>query len=108
MTYCSEKLNATKNATSYKQQTKLKTFFISRILSVKGFEGGVVNPLVALGGPLPVAVGLLKRLVSKGEEGVAAGASGVRLPPVDVGFASLAGAAGVISRASSEETSMLS
>jgi hypothetical protein len=64
--------------------------------------------LVALGGPLAVAVGLLKRLVSKGEEGVAAGASGVRLPPVDAGLVSLEGAAVVVSRASSDETSILS
>jgi len=64
--------------------------------------------LVAVGGPLAVAVGLLKRLVSKGEEGVAAGASGVRLPPVVAGLVSLKGVEGVVSRASSDETSMLS
>lgn len=63
--------------------------------------------MVAFGGTLAVAVGLLKRLVSKGEEGVAAGTIGVMLPPVLPCLASL-GETVVVSRTSSVEMSMLS
>ena len=58
------------------------------------------------GGPADEAVGLRKRLVNKGEEGVVVeGITGVTLPPVVV---LTSAEAATVSRPSSLETSMLS
>lgn len=70
-------------------------------------EVGVENPFEEFNGPEEVAVGLLNRLVSKGDEGVAAGGSGVELlPEVTVLTSLVAEVFG--SRISSELTSILS